>query len=66
MKIPNRFIISTKDPEVTLSATSLRKAMKTARKISKMHDAEATVVDVLTGAVQYIYYVYVDKRVKKV
>lgn len=66
MKIPNRFIVSTKDPEVTLSVTSLRKAMKTARKISKMYDAEATVVDALTGAVHYIYYVYVDKQVTKV
>ena len=66
MKIPNRFIISAKEPRIEMPITSLRKAKKTARKLSKYYDTEVHIYDSLTGVVQYIIYEYVDNGVAKV
>lgn len=66
MKIPNRFIIDNTTNDVEFRATSLRKAFKICRKMAKFYDAEARVIDSMTGAVQYIYREYKDKRVAKV
>ena len=65
MKIPNRFTISNTENGVEFTATSLRKAFKICRKMAKFYDAEARVIDSMTGVVHYIYREYVDKAVAK-
>lgn len=66
MKIPNRFEINNNQNCVEFHATSLRKAFKICRKMAKFYDAEARVMDSMTGVVHYIYREYKDKAVAKV